>query len=106
MLFSVSVFGQSHYTQTVRGRIIDNESQSPIPGVTVLIAGSEPQIVSVTDAAGDFRLENVPIGRITIHAMFITYNFTIGGTVPIRLQKVGTTCYTRKGRYCQATSSC
>ena len=76
MLFSVSVFGQSHYTQTVRGRIIDNESQSPIPGVTVLIAGSEPQIVSVTDAAGDFRLENVPIGRITIHAMFITYNFT------------------------------
>ena len=66
--------GQTHYTQTVRGKVIDIESQSPIPGVAVLV-NSEPQIVTISDAEGYFRLEGVPVGRITIHAMFISYQF-------------------------------
>ena len=75
ILFSVSVSGQTHFTQTVRGKIIDIESQSPIPGVMVMIADSEPQIVSVSNEAGIFRLENVPVGRITVRAMLIGYDF-------------------------------
>ena len=73
-LLALKVEAQTHYTQTVRGKVIDIESQSPIPGVTVLV-NSEPKIVTVSDAEGYFRLEDVPVGRITIHAMFISYQF-------------------------------
>lgn len=75
ILFSVSVSGQTYFTQTVRGYVIDQDSESPVPGVMVLIADSDPQIVSVTDASGYFKLENVPVGRITVQAMLLGYQF-------------------------------
>ncbi len=76
IIFSISaeLNGQTDLTQTVRGTVIDKESQSPVPGVTVLIVNSNPQIVTVTDNSGYFRLENVPVGRITLRAMMLSYN--------------------------------
>ena len=62
--------------QTVRGTIIDIESKSPIEGVTVVIADSEPQMFSMSNSKGDFRLENVPVGRITIKVLHIGYEYT------------------------------
>jgi hypothetical protein len=48
-------------TQTVRGRIIDKDSGLPIPGVNVFIAS--PLKGAVTDLDGNFRLEEIPVGR-------------------------------------------
>ncbi|MCF6366170.1 MAG: TonB-dependent receptor [Bacteroidales bacterium] len=78
ILFSIcspATFSQNHYTQNIRGKVIDQDSRSSIPGVTVLVAGYNNKFVSVTDSEGIFRIENVPVGRITVQAMFITYNF-------------------------------
>ena len=69
-------FGQTLLTQTVRGQVIDEESQSPVPGVTVSIAGYENKLVTGSDADGYFRLENVPVGRITIKAELFGYEYT------------------------------
>ncbi len=63
---------QTH-TQTVRGRVVDIDSKSPLPGVSVYIAGSSPIIGTSSDLNGNFRLVNVPVGRQTIKAVMMGY---------------------------------
>ncbi len=60
-------------TQTVRGIVTDAASKSPIIGAAVLVMGSNPPIGSSTDATGNFRLANVPIGRIGLKISFVGY---------------------------------
>src|SRR5688572_22375186 len=60
-------------SQTVRGHIVDQDSQAPLVGATVVVVGSNPLIGSVADTDGNFRLTNVPIGRITLKVTFIGY---------------------------------
>ncbi len=50
-------------TQTIKGRLVDQQSKSPIIGATVLVKDSEPMLGAVTDLEGYFRLPAVPIGR-------------------------------------------
>ena len=71
-IFTILAFGQK-LTQTVRGKIIDNDSKLPLTGATVLIHGSKPIIGTVTDINGNFRLENIPVGRISILLTYIGY---------------------------------
>ena len=63
----------SAQTQTVRGRILDADSESPLPGATVIIPGSDPLLGTTSDPDGYFRLDEVPVGRISIEVSFIGY---------------------------------
>ncbi|WPP53355.1 TonB-dependent receptor [Catalinimonas niigatensis] len=69
---AVSVWAQE-ITQTVRGRIVDTQSDFPLMGVNVVIAGSSPLIGTSTDEQGYYRLSNVPIGRQTLKISFMGY---------------------------------
>jgi hypothetical protein len=60
-------------TQTVRGTIVDQDSNAPLIGATIVVLGSNPLIGSVTDLDGNFRLERVPIGRISLKITSIGY---------------------------------
>lgn len=60
-------------TQNIRGTITDRDSQSPLIGATVIIAGSNPVIGTVTDINGQFRINGVPIGRVTLKVTFVGY---------------------------------
>lgn len=60
-------------TQTVRGKITDTDSKLPLIGATVFVAESNPKIGVVTDVNGDFRLENIETGRITLLLSYIGY---------------------------------
>ncbi|TXK38138.1 TonB-dependent receptor plug domain-containing protein [Pontibacter qinzhouensis] len=60
-------------TQTIRGRIIDKESQEPLPGATVAIYSLSPAVGTTTDLDGNFRLEQVPVGRHTLRISFMGY---------------------------------
>lgn len=74
MLFAstVSLIAQE-VTQTVRGRIVDKDSQVPLIGATVVVIGSDPLIGAVTDENGLFRLTHVPIGRVNLKVTYIGY---------------------------------
>ena len=65
-------FGQ-HGTQVVRGIVIDNITESPIPGAKVVIIDSDPAIRTITDSEGVFRLPSVPIGRQNIIVSYSGY---------------------------------
>lgn len=60
-------------SQTIRGRILDDQSQTPVVGATVLIKDSEPLLGATTDTEGYFAIRQVPIGRHTLQISSIGY---------------------------------
>jgi len=64
-------------TQTVKGRVVDEISKSPLAGVFVIITSTgqtqQAQIVGDTDANGYYTLKNVPVGRIDVSFNCIGY---------------------------------
>ena len=64
-------------TQTIRGTVIDNASNSPILFASVVILNTNPLIGTTTDTAGNFKITNVPIGRYDIEVSSIGYEPSI-----------------------------
>ena len=60
-------------TQTVKGRVVDADSEVSIPGVNIVIIDSSPQKGTITDMDGYFMIEQVPVGRYTIQVSFLGY---------------------------------
>lgn len=75
-LSTTATFAQD-LTQTIRGTVVDKESQFPLIGVTVIINTSGQELGATTDAEGVFRIENVPLGRQTVAFSYIGYQDVI-----------------------------
>ncbi len=60
-------------TQTIRGKVLDAQSKSPVIGANVVLLGSDPLKGSVTDIDGNFRIEEVKVGRHNLKITFIGY---------------------------------
>ncbi|MFM9984174.1 MAG: carboxypeptidase regulatory-like domain-containing protein [Flavobacteriales bacterium] len=60
-------------TTTVRGTVVDKQSQYPIPGAVIVLKDSNPVKGTTSDLDGNFRLEGVPVGRITIEVNMVGY---------------------------------
>jgi hypothetical protein len=74
LLISPSILLVAQSTQTLRGRIVDEVSQTPLIGVSITIASSHDAFFgTITDAAGNFRIDKVPVGRHTLKITYIGY---------------------------------
>lgn len=71
VLFIGQNFGQS-LTQTLRGTVLDADSKQPLIGAQVLLAIVPPK-GAATDLEGNFRIENVPIGRVSLQVTYLGY---------------------------------
>lgn len=60
-------------SQTIRGKVIDRYSESTLPQAKVFIFGISDSLRQLTDFEGNFRFENVPVGRYTVVATMIGY---------------------------------
>ena len=60
--------------QTIRGKVVDQQTQMPLPGANVILLNSEPLKATATNQDGEFRLPNIPIGRHEIMVSFIGYH--------------------------------
>ncbi|MFY0675347.1 MAG: TonB-dependent receptor [Bacteroidia bacterium] len=75
-------------TQTVRGKIIDSETRYPLIGATVaLMVNGEVGSGTVTDAGGNFRIENVPVGRQNFKVQFVGYKEKILNNIVVTSAK-------------------
>ncbi len=59
--------------QTIRGRILDLDSKTPLLGVNVVLGSEGPVKGTITDEEGYFRFENVPVGRHDLKCSYIGY---------------------------------
>jgi len=49
--------------QTIKGRILDLDSKTPLVGVNIVLGSEGPLTGAISDINGNFRFENVPVGR-------------------------------------------
>lgn len=80
MLF-VHIAAYSQLTQTLRGKIIDQSSQVPLPGANVIILHSNPVVGTITNPNGEFVLNNIPIGRYDLGISFVGYETSVISSV-------------------------
>jgi len=60
-------------TQKIRGKIFDSETHIGLPGANIFVIGSNPIIGTTSDLDGNFILDKVPVGRVSIQTSFIGY---------------------------------
>ncbi len=70
-------------TQTVRGSIADTDSKLPLVGATVVLLEYEPRKGATTDVNGAFRLENIPMGRISLRITYLGYEDQTLSNIPV-----------------------
>ncbi len=73
LLLSSLVASSQELTQTVRGKVSDIDLDYPLIGATVAIINSGPMRGVTTDIDGYFKLENVPVGKVTLEVSYIGY---------------------------------
>lgn len=71
LLFALSATIHAQTTQTVRGQVVDKETQMPLIGATLQILPSKAG--AITDMNGNFRFPNVHTGRITLQVSYVGY---------------------------------
>jgi hypothetical protein len=64
---------QAQSKQTIRGRVLDEVSQTPLIGVSVIVVSDNNTLGSTTDEEGNYRIDGVPVGRQTIKITYLGY---------------------------------
>lgn len=72
ILSVTSAFAQD-ITQNIKGRIVDEQSQMPLPGVNIYVEQDGARKGSVSDMDGYYKIENVKVGRVSIYYNYIGY---------------------------------
>lgn len=75
MVLTVSALAQP--TQKIRGTVLDEASTLPIAFATIVVQQTSPAIGNTSDTAGNFTLNNVPIGRYDILVTCMGYESLI-----------------------------
>ena len=60
-------------TQTIRGIVFDKQSQSPLPGVNILVLNTNPPLGAASDENGKFKITDVKIGRYDLRISYLGY---------------------------------
>lgn len=60
-------------TQTIRGKIVDTDTKSPIAFATIVVVGTEPLLGTTSDLDGYFTIKAVPLGRASIKISYIGF---------------------------------
>lgn len=60
-------------SQTIKGRILDEDTKTPLPFATVVILETNPAIGTTTNEEGYFKIEKVPIGRYNLKIAYMGY---------------------------------
>ncbi|MEP4910943.1 MAG: carboxypeptidase regulatory-like domain-containing protein, partial [Algibacter sp.] len=69
LFIGFNVFAQ---TGSIRGRIIDNITEQPLEAVTVVFLADSTKGTTTNDK-GLYRLDNIPIGRVSLGISYIGY---------------------------------
>lgn len=76
LILSASTFSFAQPTQTVRGSVVDAETNFPIVGAKIQIFTSDTTVKyrALSDIDGNFEIANVPVGKHELMASMATYD--------------------------------
>lgn len=74
-------------TQTIKGIIIDKQSQFNLPGANVVVLNSDPIKGASTDANGKFKISDVLPGRYDLKITFMGYKEVILSSIVVTAGK-------------------
>jgi hypothetical protein len=63
----------SQPVSSIRGLVLDADTRIPLTGVSVVIAGSNPLIGTVSDENGAFHFQRLPVGRYDLNIYYLGY---------------------------------
>lgn len=84
-LVLLNLTSYAQYTQTVRGKVVDQLLQQPLSGATVMITGSETS--AMTDKDGSFRITGVPVGSRQVAVSYMGYKNIILDNIAVNSGK-------------------
>jgi hypothetical protein len=87
LFLSFSAAALSQQTQTIRGTVTDQQSTSPIPGVNIMILNTNPEMGAASDFDGNFKITDIPIGRVDVQFTAIGYKPVILKSLLITVSK-------------------
>ena len=73
LLFTQNQLFAQNIDQTIRGTIVDMDSKMELIGANITILTVDPIKGVSTGIEGDFKLENIPVGRHNIEVTYIGY---------------------------------
>lgn len=73
-LFLVDTMIAQQLTQTIKGTILDADSEMPLIEANVEVIGLDQRLGTSTDLDGRYRIDGVPVGRQTIRVSYLGYN--------------------------------
>ncbi len=76
IIVGLNLFSQK-YTQTVRGIVLEQNVNLPVMYANVILTNDSLKMHTITNEDGEFRFENVPIGRKSIEVSCIGYETAI-----------------------------
>ncbi len=75
ILFSTTL--QAQPLNSIRGIITDGASGQVLPYATIVVLNTNPPKGITTDSLGNFRLDNLSVGRYDIQASYVGYESTV-----------------------------
>ncbi|HBX52765.1 MAG: hypothetical protein A2275_08925 [Bacteroidetes bacterium RIFOXYA12_FULL_35_11] len=76
-LIFFNLYAQDVFRQTIRGQVLDKNSQQPLAGVNVVLLNTNPLTGTTTDENGFYKLQNIPVGKFNISYSFIGYHTVV-----------------------------
>ncbi len=71
----------------IRGKVTDGASGQPLPYATVVLLHTNPIVGAMTDSAGNFRLNKLPVGRYDIQCSFAGYESAVSKEIMVTSAK-------------------
>ncbi len=84
-IFIANAIGQMAHAQnqTIRGVVIDKQSQATLPGVAIVILNTSPAMGASTDLDGKFKIAEVVPGRYDLKISFLGYKEVIKSNIDV-----------------------
>lgn len=62
---------------TIKGKVVDKVTKTSLPGANIILLNTEPALGAASDEKGQFKIENIPVGRYDIQVIYIGYETVI-----------------------------
>jgi hypothetical protein len=84
--FNNNIFAEDVFKGTIKGIVIDKETQKPLSGVTIKLINTKLGVIS--NHNGEFAIQNIDIGRYQLSASIIGYDIFVKSDVTVVTKRI------------------